>query len=94
MLVDMGIEWVILGHSERRSYCHETDDIVGQKEAYAISKGLSVIGCIGESLKERESGRTMQVIYEQLEAMKKHISKWNKLVIAYEPVWAIGTGLQ
>lgn len=94
MLVDAGIPWVILGHSERRSLCGESNEFVGKKVAYALSKGLSVMACIGESLDQREAGETLNVCYAQLKAIADEISisDWSKVVIAYEPVWAIGTG--
>ena len=92
--VDYGVPWVILGHSERRALCGESDEFVGKKVAHAISKGLSVMACIGETLEERESGVTMDVCKRQLQAIANEISPadWAKVVIAYEPVWAIGTG--
>ena len=94
MLVDAGVPWVILGHSERRALCGETDEFVGQKVAYAIKSGLKVMACIGETLEEREAGVTLQVCSRQLQAIVNQISPedWEKVVIAYEPVWAIGTG--
>jgi triosephosphate isomerase (TIM) len=91
-LKDSGIHWTILGHSERRTILNETDDIVASKTKYATENGVSVIWCCGESLEERESGKTLEVIANQLAALKKQISDWSKVVIAYEPIWAIGTG--
>lgn len=95
MLVDMGVPWVITGHSERRALIGETSQHIGEKSAYAIDKGLKVIACVGESLPERESGRLWDVLSEQLSGLKDNIpmSSWSKVVIAYEPVWAIGTGV-
>jgi len=92
MLKDIGVQWVILGHSERRHILGETNEVVGQKEAYALSQGLKVIACVGELLSEREAGRTLDVIYGQLKATADVVSDWTNIVIAYEPVWAIGTG--
>jgi len=92
MLKDIGIEWVILGHSERRSIFGETDELVAEKCAHALESGLKVIVCCGESLEERESNRTEEVVVRQLTACAKKIKDWGKVVIAYEPVWAIGTG--
>ena len=94
MLVDAGVPWVILGHSERRALCGESDEFVGKKTKYAIDKGLSVMACIGETLDEREAGATLDVCRRQLQAVANEISAddWAKVVIAYEPVWAIGTG--
>lgn len=94
MLADAGVPWVILGHSERRALCGETDEVVGKKVAYAVQNGLFVMACIGETLEEREAGTTLQVCTRQLQAIVNEISveDWAKVVIAYEPVWAIGTG--
>ncbi|WVO17707.1 triose-phosphate isomerase [Cryptococcus depauperatus] len=93
-LKDAGIHWVILGHSERRSLFGDTDKLVAEKVKAAIDAGLSVIACIGESLEERESGKTKAVVERQLEAIAAAITAdaWKDIVIAYEPVWAIGTG--
>ncbi|GFZ49375.1 Triosephosphate isomerase [Saitozyma sp. JCM 24511] len=93
-LKDADIHWVILGHSERRSLFGDTDNLVADKTKAAIAAGLSVIACIGESLEEREKGVTNQVVERQLEAIAAAIQPddWKKIVIAYEPVWAIGTG--
>ncbi|KAJ2958103.1 hypothetical protein NQZ79_g6292 [Umbelopsis isabellina] len=91
-LKDMGINWVIIGHSERREIFQESDEFVGEKTAYALKAGLGVIACIGEKLEERESGRTEEVCFRQLKAIAKYVKDWSKVVVAYEPVWAIGTG--
>ncbi|KAA8497169.1 Triosephosphate isomerase, cytosolic [Porphyridium purpureum] len=95
MLADVGTDWVILGHSERRNLpeLKESDATIATKTVYAISKGVSVMYCIGELLEERESGQTIAVCERQLKALGDVIgSDWSKIVIAYEPVWAIGTG--
>ena len=92
ILVDMGLHWVILGHSERRSLYHETSEVVAKKTKYALEKGLKVILCIGEKLDEREAGTTNEVLKSQLDACKESVHDWSKVVVAYEPVWAIGTG--
>eukprot|EP00766_Chilomastix_caulleryi_P004404 gnl/Chilomastix_caulleri/563.p1 GENE.gnl/Chilomastix_caulleri/563~~gnl/Chilomastix_caulleri/563.p1 ORF type:complete len:253 (+),score=92.61 gnl/Chilomastix_caulleri/563:115-873(+) len=94
MLLDMHVNWVILGHSERRSYIHETEDEVAEKTAVAIRAGLNVIFCIGETLEQREKGEMETVLFAQIDALTKvlEIDEWRKVVIAYEPVWAIGTG--
>lgn len=96
MMLDAGIEWVISGHSERRSLeiLKETNETVATKTAYAVSKGVKVIACIGEQLAEREAGRTMEVNETQLSAIAGKLSEgdWKNVVVAYEPVWAIGTG--
>lgn len=93
-LQDSGINWTILGHSERRTIFGETDEVVASKTKYAIDSGVSVIWCCGESLEEREAGSTVSVVTKQLDALKAKIgtSDWSKIVIAYEPIWAIGTG--
>lgn len=95
ILVNMGIPWVITGHSERRALCGESSAQVGQKTSYALGKGLKVIACVGETLPERESGELWNVLGEQMGALKDSIglSDWANVVIAYEPVWAIGTGV-
>lgn len=92
MIADNGIDWVITGHSERRTIFKESDELVAEKTEYAISKGISVIACIGELLEEREAGNTMKVNERQLTAIAAKVSDWSKVVVAYEPVWAIGTG--
>jgi len=91
-LKDIGAKWVILGHSERRHVIGEHDQFIGKKAAYALSEGLGVIACIGEKLEERESGKTFDVCFQQLKAFADAVSSWDNIVIAYEPVWAIGTG--
>ena len=92
-LVDLGINWTILGHSERRHVMGESNNFVGTKVKKASEYGLNVIACIGEKLDEREAGNTMQVCEDQLNAIREEIDDWSKIVIAYEPVWAIGTGV-
>mmetsp|Transcript_49741 Transcript_49741/g.79230 ORF Transcript_49741/g.79230 Transcript_49741/m.79230 type:complete len:290 (+) Transcript_49741:52-921(+) len=94
MLADMGIKWVVLGHSERRENCGETSQIVAEKTKFAVDKGLSTLTCIGEKLDARESGKTFDVLDEQLKPLADVLSEedWEKVVLAYEPVWAIGTG--
>ncbi|GAY38088.1 hypothetical protein CUMW_034030 [Citrus unshiu] len=92
MLVNLSIPWVILGHSERRALLNESNYFVGDKVAYALSQGLKVIACVGETLEQRESGSTVAVVAEQTKAIAEKISNWDNVVLAYEPVWAIGTG--
>lgn len=94
MLKDIGIDWVILGHSERRENCGETSEIVAAKTKFALGHGMSSITCIGEKLEEREGGTTFQVLDEQMKPLAATLSEedWDKVVLAYEPVWAIGTG--
>lgn len=93
-LKDSGITWTILGHSERRTVLNESDDFVATKTKTAIDGGIGVILCCGESLEQREAGSTVEVVTKQLEAVNKVIGKgdWSKIVVAYEPIWAIGTG--
>lgn len=92
MLLDAGCKHVIIGHSERRQYFNETDDFLNKKVKAAKAAGLSVIFCIGESLQERESGKMFDVIKREVEEGLKGVDSDN-LVIAYEPIWAIGTGV-
>lgn len=94
MLQSVGCTYVILGHSERRQYFHEDSQLLEQKVKTAINQGLIPIFCCGESLEEREQGNHFQVIAEQLKEGLFHVSNedFAKVVIAYEPVWAIGTG--
>ena len=94
MLKEVGCHYVILGHSERRQFFGETDETVNRKIKATLRQGLKVIFCIGETLKEREEGKTFAVIERQLTGGLKDISKeeMRNIVVAYEPVWAIGTG--
>lgn len=95
MLLDCGASWVLAGHSERRAILGESSALVGQKTAFALNSGLKVILCIGETLSERESGKLSAVLSEQLEQGLKDLPEdfnSRNLAIAYEPVWAIGTG--
>lgn len=91
-LKDLGINWTLVGHSERRQFFGDTEEVIGKKIKIALENGLNVLACIGEKLEERESGKTMDVCYGQLKTIKASVSDWSKVVIAYEPVWAIGTG--
>ncbi|EEQ31145.1 triosephosphate isomerase [Microsporum canis] len=93
-LKDSKINWTLTGHSERRVILREDDDFVARKTKAAIEGGLSVIVCIGESLEEREAEKTVDVVTRQLQAVASKISEqqWANIVIAYEPIWAIGTG--
>lgn len=92
MLKDIGLKWVILGHSERRHIFGESDELIGKKTASALRNGLSVVLCVGELLEEREGGKTEDVLKTQMKALAPFIADWANIVIAYEPVWAIGTG--
>ncbi len=94
MLDDLGVHYVIVGHSERRQYHGETDFSVGEKANIVLEKGMTPIICVGESLEQRERGLTMEYIRYQVLAALSNIpdSKLRQCVIAYEPIWAIGTG--
>ena len=94
MLQSLGVEYVIIGHSERRAYFAETDETVNKKVHAALKHGLKPIICVGEHLEEREAGRTEEVCRIQVEAALKGLSAEQVagVVIAYEPIWAIGTG--
>jgi triosephosphate isomerase len=95
MIKDVGCGWVILGHSERRHILGESDALIGEKVAHALASGLHLIPCIGEKLEEREANKTEEVCFRQMKAIAdniKNIADWERVVIAYEPVWAIGTG--
>lgn len=104
MLKDLGAQYVLVGHSERRSLYNESNELVAEKFAAALEKGLTPVLCVGETLEEREDGSTMSVVKGQIDAVidflkEKHqsagvgIEKLGQGVIAYEPVWAIGTGV-
>ncbi|KAI4370600.1 hypothetical protein MLD38_018937 [Melastoma candidum] len=92
MIVSLDIPWVILGHSERRLLLNESNEFVGDKVAYALGQGLKVIACVGETLEQREAGKTLDVVAAQTKAIAERVSSWENIVLAYEPVWAIGTG--
>ena len=92
MLKELGVEYVIIGHSERRQYFGETDETVNKRTLAALAAGLTPIVCVGESLEERESGKTEALLKKQVEDGFKGIEDITKVVIAYEPIWAIGTG--
>jgi triosephosphate isomerase len=95
MIKSTGAQYVIIGHSERRTYYHEDDQLLNKKTILAIKSGLNVIFCCGEVLKEREDGIYLTVVKRQLEDGLFNLSPedFSKVIIAYEPVWAIGTGL-
>ena len=94
MLKELKVEYVIIGHSERRQYFGETDASVNARTKAALLGGLKVILCVGETLEERESGKTAEVVIRQINGGLEGIEKADlkKIVVAYEPVWAIGTG--
>lgn len=93
MLKNAGCEWVIVGHSERRQHHKESDELIARKAQAAISAGLKVIYCVGETLEEREAGRAEEVVKTQLSFFPRHSPLATPHLLAYEPVWAIGTGL-
>ena len=95
MIKSAGAEYVIIGHSERRSYFKENDELLAAKVLTALGNGLKVIFCIGESLEQREAAKHFEVVKEQLEKGIFGLSeeKFSEINIAYEPVWAIGTGV-
>ena len=95
MLKDIGCEYALTGHSERRHVLGETDEVVGKKTAYALEQGLNVVLCIGEKIEQREAGELEKVLELQLKEGLAGVAKditADRLSIAYEPVWAIGTG--
>lgn len=94
MVASTGAKYVILGHSERRAYYHETAEILKEKVLLALKNNLTPIFCIGEVLEEREAGRHFEVVKSQIEESLFDLSAedFSKIVLAYEPVWAIGTG--
>ena len=94
MLKGIGIDTVILGHSERRSLFHETDEILAEKVKAALAVGMELIFCFGEELEERKSNSHFEVVAHQLKTALFDLpsSAWKQIILAYEPVWAIGTG--
>jgi len=92
MLKDAGADFVILGHSERRTAYQESDELIARKMAAAFAAGLQVILCVGETASERKAGKTVEVVGRQLDGCVTSQLDAARLVIAYEPVWAIGTG--
>ncbi|MEM9001469.1 MAG: triose-phosphate isomerase [Bacteroidota bacterium] len=94
MLLDLEVETVILGHSERRSHFGETDGLLAKKVKTAIQKNMTIIFCFGEELEDRKSGNHFAIVESQLKnaLFELEAASWKKLVLAYEPVWAIGTG--
>lgn len=95
MLLDVGCQWVILGHSERRQFFGDTDSVINKKVLACLERGIKVIFCIGEMLEDRKGNRTEAVLETQLTGGLKDVSaaQMANVVIAYEPVWAIGTGV-
>ena len=92
MLKDLGVEYVIIGHSERRKYFSETDEVINKKIQKALDLGLKVIFCIGETAEEKSAGKKEEVLQRQIQDGLKDILYIDNVSVAYEPVWAIGTG--
>lgn len=94
MLLDIGVGTAIIGHSERRAYFGETDEILAKKVVTALAKGIRVMFCFGEELEDRKSGNHFKLVESQLKnaLFSLDASAWSKIILAYEPVWAIGTG--
>jgi triosephosphate isomerase len=92
MLTAIGVKYVVIGHSERREYFNETDEAVNKKVIKALALGLTPISCCGETLEEREAGKAEAKVVGQITEDLKNIDDITKVVIAYEPIWAIGTG--
>lgn len=94
MLADLACDYVIVGHSERRAYHHESNELIAQKTVQALKSGICPIVCVGETLEQRESGQTTEVLSVQLQSVLNllDVGAMGQIVIAYEPVWAIGTG--
>jgi triosephosphate isomerase len=92
MLLELGVHGAVVGHSERRQLFGETDEGVARRAKAALEAGLGVIACVGESEEEREAGQTELIIRLQVESIRDAVGAHERLVIAYEPVWAIGTG--
>ncbi len=94
MLKSIGVEYVIIGHSERRQYFNETDETVNKKIKAAFANGLKPIVCVGETLEQREAGQTVEIITSQIEKALDGLTEEQveNIIIAYEPIWAIGTG--
>ena len=94
MIKSTGAQYVILGHSERRGYYNETPEVLKEKVLLALKNGLKVIFCIGESLEEREANKQNEVVKAELEGSVFNLTaeEFNNIIVAYEPIWAIGTG--
>lgn len=94
MVKSTGAQYVILGHSERRQYYHETPEILREKVKLALANGLKVIFCIGETLEEREADKQNEIVKAELEGSVFNLTadEWKSIILAYEPIWAIGTG--
>ncbi len=95
MLVDLGVTWVLVGHSERRHALGESESLVAEKLMMAIESGLSVVLCVGETTQQRGAGQAHEVVAHQLRSASSALAPeaWDRIVVAYEPIWAIGTGV-
>jgi len=93
MLLELGVAGAIVGHSERRQHFGDTDETVARRAVAALEAGLGVIACVGESKEERDAGQTELVLRLQVDALRDAVGPHERLVVAYEPIWAIGTGL-
>jgi triosephosphate isomerase len=92
-LKDLNIKWTLVGHSERRQFFGDTEEVISKKIKISLQNGINVIACIGEKLEERNEGKTLEVCISQMKTIVESVeNNWDKIVIAYEPVWAIGTG--
>jgi len=91
-LKEVGVNWTLIGHSERRQFFGDTEEAISNKVRQCLDNGVNVIFCIGEKLNEREADQTFEIINSQLKTLVNSVNDWNRVVIAYEPVWAIGTG--
>lgn len=94
MLQEMGVKSVLVGHSERRHILGETDEVIAQKVSFGLSLGLQIVLCVGETIEQREEGNTLNIVLSQVSKGLKEVdvASMDAIVIAYEPVWAIGTG--
>ena len=93
-LADYEIEWALIGHNERRRHFGETQEVVTSKVVQARAQNIGVIYCVGENLEEYESEQSEEILFSQLQAIKEELDKteWKKVIIAYEPIWALNTG--
>ncbi|XP_042212897.1 triosephosphate isomerase-like [Homarus americanus] len=93
MIQDCGCEWVILGHPERRTIFNEPDELISEKVAHAQQAGMKVVACVCERKEDRDSNRTEEVLFRQMETLAASISDWSRVVVAFEALWASGTGI-
>ncbi|KAG7167229.1 Triosephosphate isomerase B-like 2 [Homarus americanus] len=93
MIKDCGCEWVILGHPERRTIFSESDDLIHQKVTHALDAGMKVVACVVETQKDKQTGCTEETLFAQLKALAAAITDWSRVVLAFEALWASGTGV-